>query len=129
MIRRPLRYTRSDTLFPYSTLFRSSRPDGGGPGIRRRAQPDEPAAQSRPGSTAPGQVRPLRRLRRRAQEGGGPGIERAVGWGGRGPPPDFNRVTRHFSIRSEEHTAELQSLMRISYAGLRLKKKQNTGPQ
>src|SRR3546814_7697582 len=79
MIRRPPRSTRTDTLFPYTTLFRSA-------GIRRR----------RPRS----RFRPDQRFAQR--QGGYPGAER---------------------IRSEEHTSELQSLMRISYAVFCLKKK------
>src|SRR3546814_7116675 len=90
MIRRPPRSTRPDTLFPYTTLFRSASDEGavlaGEPGSRGR----------RPGR------RPLRT---------------ASGCHRRGPP-------RH--DRSEEHTSELQSLMRISYAVFCLQKKKNT---
>src|SRR3546814_7791249 len=80
MIRRPPRSTRTDTLFPYTTLFRSP---------------------------------PRGRLRRR-------------------PPPDCHRqgypqgaagAESRLTSRSEEHTSELQSLMRISYAVFCLKKK------
>src|SRR3546814_9077412 len=77
MIRRPPRSTRTDTLFPYTTLFRS----------RRRRRHDRPCRRHR-------------RCRWRA---------------GRGYP----------RRRSEEHTSELQSLMRISYAVFCLKKKKN----
>src|SRR3546814_8173717 len=73
MIRRPPRSTRTDTLFPYTTLFRSGllpHPDGG---------------------------RPSR-------------------------PPTLPR-SRPISTRSEEHTSEIQSLMRISYDVFCLKKK------
>src|SRR3546814_1164931 len=84
MILRPPRSTRTDTLFPYTTLFRSCRHGGraaagGAAGERRRAG-------------RRGCVRPARRA------GGG-------------------------APRSEEHTSELQSLMRISYAVFCLKKK------
>src|SRR3546814_2436295 len=79
MIRRPPRSTRTDTLFPYTTLFRSA-----------------PARVSRPRAVR-GAPWPLRR--RRAAHGDS--------------RPD----------RSEEHTSELQSLMRISYAVFCLKKK------
>src|SRR3546814_16348765 len=71
MIRRPPRSTRTDTLFPYTTLFRSRR---GGRAAKGRDPPDQGSADRR------------------------------------GP-------------RSEEHTSELQSLMRISYAVFCLKKK------
>src|SRR3546814_9567134 len=84
MIRRPPRSTRTDTLFPYTTLFRS-------PG-EHALQParDETGAQ---------------RL------GGGLGQS------------DLSDGTHVHPPRSEEHTSELQSLMRISYAVFCLKKK------
>src|SRR3546814_9464444 len=88
MIRRPPRSTRTDTLFPYTTLFRSDR-RGVSP-----AQPRRPRVALDSG----------RRLRLRL------GTER----GHRG---------REDLRRSEEHTSELQSLMRISYAVFCLKKK------
>src|SRR3546814_19955953 len=96
MIRRPPRSTRTDTLFPYTTLFRSPR-------LALRLQVDRRAAVygddqfivalSRPGEADMGSVHP--RLQR----------------------------PRQFPARSEEHTSELQSLMRISYAVFCLKKK------
>src|SRR3546814_6912539 len=77
MIRRPPRSTRTDTLFPYTTLFRSPRrsEDDRRPAVveARRTAPDSDAGDDR--------------------------------------------------CRSEEHTSELQSLMRISYAVFCLKKK------
>src|SRR3546814_4545534 len=92
MIRRPPRSTRTDTLVPYTTLFRS--------GDRRHHV----------GFAAP---RPRRcRFPDRAQMG--PGARRA------GAPADGGQRRRG---RSEEHTSELQSLMRISYAVFCLKKK------
>src|SRR3546814_5349429 len=84
MIRRPPRSTRTDTLFPYTTLFRSSR----------RMQQDRTVA-----------------------------LQQVV---------QFPRHFRMFDCiddprgRSEEHTSELQSLMRISYAVFCLKKKKRT---
>src|SRR3546814_2107802 len=91
MIRRPPRSTRTDTLFPYTTLFRSlrtarSRPHFVDPAIAH--DPVHPRIQSR-------SRLPLRPRLQRLQ-------------------------LRH---RSEEHTSELQSLMRISYAVFCLKKK------
>src|SRR3546814_11117847 len=87
MIRRPPRSTRTDTLFPYTTLFRSRRdkPDdaGNGAGARR--------------------VRDSRERGRARDHRDGFGTDDAS--------------------RSEEHTSELQSLMRISYAVFCLKKK------
>src|SRR3546814_18189351 len=73
MIRRPPRSTRTDTLFPYTTLFRS-------------------CGSEKQGSTL-------------------------------ASPPAHHAVHRLFLARSEEHTSELQSLMRISYAVFCLKKK------
>src|SRR3546814_2753172 len=87
MIRRPPRSTRTDTLFPYTTLFRSV--DG--------------------------------RLRGGAQR---QYIERrGIEEGARPPRFDLSVDERH---RSEEHTSELQSLMRISYAVFCLTKKKIT---
>src|SRR3546814_15394865 len=85
MIRRPPRSTRTDTLFPYTTLFRSD----------------------------------IRRLANRSHS----------------PPTKLPKQKRRWepkmadtssAKRSEEHTSELQSLMRISYAVFCLKKKMNT---
>src|SRR3546814_2117281 len=95
MIRRPPRSTRTDTLFPYTTLFRS------------------------PVSEHIGQnLRPLLRCQPLG------GIDQRV-------PVSRNAVVDsrcgarngHVDDRSEEHTSELQSLMRISYAVFCLKKK------
>src|SRR3546814_7052869 len=80
MIRRPPRSTRTDTLFPYTTLFRSAR--------------DE--------CRAAGPQRAFDRLCDRFRHAAVAGLRRR---------------------RSEEHTSELQSLMRISYAVFCLKKK------
>src|SRR3546814_1025725 len=94
MIRRPPRSTRTDTLFPYTTLFRSAyQGQATCPHALRR--PHERWCLSAAEPTCPS--RPSRR--------------RAASWARR---------------RSEEHTSELQSLMRISYAVFCLKKKKNT---
>src|SRR3546814_3389298 len=99
MRRRPPRSTRTDTLFPYSTLFRSI---------------DLP--EDEPGDNPYGEDRrllhwPMDALgsRRPAVSAAAAEVERA-----RAAPP-----------RSEEHTSELQSLMRISYAVFCLKKQKN----
>src|SRR3546814_5322665 len=84
MIRRPPRSTRTDTLFPYTTLFRSR------PGWQLAVIPE-------------GQT-----LAQASVQGGGPKKQAPVQ-----------------ALRSEEHTSELQSLMRISYAVFCLKKKKN----
>src|SRR3546814_4223805 len=92
MIRRPPRSTRTDTLFPYTTLFRSQRRTLG----QRNAGPT--------GNDLHHGVE-RRRLRDRNRS-----RQAAAG-----------RLSR-----SEEHTSELQSLMRISYAVFCLKKKNKT---
>src|SRR3546814_9173626 len=95
MLRRPPRSTRTDTLFPYTTLFRS------------RAAPSARSDPRRPGCTA----------RASAPRGWPPG---------RCPTAARRSGPAHrggHAVRSEEHTSELQSLMRISYAVFCLKKK------
>src|SRR3546814_1584134 len=114
MIRRPPGSTRTDTLFPYTTLFRS-RP-------ARQSSAAAPAAARRPS------VRPRR--------------------GAHWPRSQVHHRAARFQVqrvialaiiiaciveprdqetpRSEEHTSELQSLMRISYAVFCLKKKKKT---
>src|SRR3546814_14251075 len=99
MIRRPPRSTRTDTLFPYTTLFRSRRPRRG----ERRHRVDQVLDAVHRDDA----VRGRQRIEVRRVAG-----DRA-GMGGRDPRP----------VRSEEHTSELQSLMRISYAVFCLKKK------
>src|SRR3546814_2436954 len=89
MIRRPPRSTRTDTLFPYTTLFRS---------LQRIA--DHHAAVD---------VQPA-----------------ALGQLGIGPDAHRHHDQVGLDLRSEEHTSELQSLMRISYAVFCLKKKNTT---
>src|SRR3546814_8602419 len=97
MLRLPPRATRTDTLFPYPTRFRSD-------GTRRGRRRHHRAAAGDLDLGAAGR----HRLRQCRVEGGAPGLH-----GPRG------RALR----RSEEHTSELQSLMRISYAVFCLKKK------
>src|SRR3546814_10666610 len=93
MIRRPPRATRTDTLFPYTTLFRSNR------GFVRRIVPIFPRPRRDPACRG-GFCRGRR---------SGLLPRRPLIWTPEG--------------RSEEHTSELQSLMRISYAVFCLKKK------
>src|SRR3546814_7867678 len=94
MIRRPPRSTRTDTPFPYTTLFRSDRPRLD---RFRHVVPFDHARLYDPGFTPAQSALGVFALR----------------WNGTGP------------LRSEEHTSELQSLMRISYAVFCLKKKKN----
>src|SRR3546814_3098050 len=102
MLRRPPRSTRTDTLFPYTTLFRSRR-------ILRQQMQQPFADQFR--------AQLLQHLRR--QDVLGHARRR-----GRRQCVDADIVFR--ALRSEEHTSELQSLMRISYAVFCLKKKIKT---
>src|SRR3546814_9925597 len=90
MIRRPPRSTLTDTLFPYTTLFRSDRERGGHAG----------GDHLRAAGACHGRL--------------------LAGLSAAGNDRDHD-ARRH--IRSEEHTSELQSLMRISYAVFCLKKK------
>src|SRR3546814_6563705 len=112
MIRRPPRSTRTYTLFPYPTLFRSQR---------SRARPrhrDDFQEQ------VLAEGRGLRRGRRCAKWSR---PRRRAPYGGAGRQPLLQARVRRFQYvldeRSEEHTSELQSLMRISYAVFCLKKK------
>src|SRR3546814_1255498 len=105
MTRRPPRSTRTDTLFPYTTLFRSCAARLS----HRDAAPRNRGALSADGRGRADPVRPFaRRPVRRARA-----VDAAGG---------FRRLYRQ-QPRSEEHTSELQSLMRISYAVFCLKKK------
>src|SRR3546814_4194607 len=115
MIRRPPRSTRTDTLVPYTTLFRSNlalvgqRPRGiGGVGSAMviRCRMVVPVQRF-------GECRGHIALRHGSEMGDGLQQQREYGKPHRTPP----------AARSEEHTSELQSLMRISYAVFCLKKK------
>src|SRR3546814_6628004 len=113
MIRRPQRSTRTDTLFPYTTRFRSSD----------RPAPETAFRGCRPMITArnlhvtfgrgtPLETRALRGVDVEIPQGQ---FVTVIGSNGAGKSTLLNR--------SEEHTSELQSLMRISYAVFCLKKK------
>src|SRR3546814_10833849 len=97
MVRLPPRSTRTDTLFPYTTLFRSHTVLDSRPGPHARAKCAGRGPLFRRGPRIFDSV---------LRSGGSSGIEGPSG-----------------HIRSEEHTSELQSLMRISYAVFCLKKK------
>src|SRR3546814_1489626 len=109
MIRRPPISTRTDTLFPYTTLFRAPR--------RRRQL--SPQGRRRLEGRHP--LEPRHLLRQDAREGR-EDRQRRPRSHHRSRPPSQLRGERRAS-RSEEHTSELQSLMRISYAVCCLKKK------
>src|SRR3546814_7408627 len=103
MIRRPPRSTRTDTLFPYTTLFRSVVPIGAERRDLRRV--------------GMGKTRPPCRVKTRCS------------YGSHAQKRCTHCQTRRlfvWKMRSEEHTSELQSLMRISYAVFCLKKKTHT---
>src|SRR3546814_2552433 len=132
MIRRPPRSTRTDTLFPYTTLFRSRRCCLYR-GVRgaRSAVPD-PAQECRAlyfARRPPDRLRAAAEAARCRDDLGRPRthpiLPRSI--------CDRPRRVRHRRAaerlsqgRSEEHTSELQSLMRISYAVFCLKKKTKT---
>src|SRR3546814_5673048 len=92
MIRRPPRSTRTDTLFPYTTLFRSSRMPRKSMLVKSHAEVRSLTALFLKGSSA---------------------------WSIVPRTPERSLS----AMRSEEHTSELQSLMRISYAVFCFKKK------
>src|SRR3546814_3388927 len=98
MIRRPPRSTRTDTLFPYTTLFRSEQQQHHG---EERREEDEPGAVA-DRAQCPAAIGAAHHDAADGAQGGG-----------------MDRV------RSEEHTSELQSLMRSSYAVFCLKKKKH----
>src|SRR3546814_4703679 len=97
MRRRPPRSTRTDTLFPYTTLFRS-------------------VANLR---------KPNRRFRQPRWQGEDISDKRILVWREQGVGDEIDFSRRYPQIRSEEHTSELQSLMRISYAVFCLTKKKH----
>src|SRR3546814_1979378 len=119
MIRLPPRSTRTDTLFPYTTLCRS--------GIRARRGTD--SDHFRRGHE--GDARLCRA--EDARERGATDSRWHAYDGARDPPAaqcyfiEGRQAARH-RPRSEEHTSELQSLMRISYAVFCLQKKKNYKP-
>src|SRR3546814_4394076 len=113
MIRRPPRSTRTDTLFPYTTLFRSAVVSCV---ISANMVDFEEQRQGLIMILFPEQCRAARGLLNwtQAEPATFAGISRST-------VRDFEGE-RH-QLRSEEHTSELQSLMRISYAVFCLKKK------
>src|SRR3546814_4474530 len=102
MIQRPPRSTRTDTLFPYTTLFRSTKIDNPNPLHLLYALQNHPAGYA---------DLIFSNCQRRSQAHGTAVMEEPIG------------DDAFFDTRSEEHTSELQSLMRISYAVFCLKKK------
>src|SRR3546814_2957888 len=116
MIRRPPRSTRTDTLFPYTTLLRSHRMVAGAAGRRRHGHGAAGPAGAAPGGRGARQVDPGVQDHLQAQ----PRLPRL---GDALLDAARLRHGHRAGHRSEEHTSELQSLMRISYAVFCLKKK------
>src|SRR3546814_9738939 len=112
MIRRPPRSTRTDTLFPYTTLFRSG--DEVDLRVHQRVEREVLLAVAR-GDAPDGMLR------------GAVVVDDLQGDGVRADPGDLELrllvAGQVQELRSEDHTSELQSLMRISYAVFCLKKK------
>src|SRR3546814_7505258 len=118
MLRRPPGSTRTDTLFPYTTLFRSlERRD---PGLLPGPVPDGDLAgvDAEPGrAAAPAPAEQVEREGAvRVDVADAPARRIALG-------EERLRVGHDVTERSEEHTSEIQSLMSISYADFCLKKK------
>src|SRR3546814_3433368 len=112
MIRRPPRSTRTDTLFPYTTLFRSKA------GVRIGAPANGDVHRPCEGGEHRGLKQRIVHL----------AIGRERENARRRRPDDGRPPSGHAPTRSEEHTSELQSLMRISYAVFCLKKKNTETP-
>src|SRR3546814_9350894 len=112
MLRRQTKSTRTDTLFPYTTLFRSVRSRG-----LRHLSAGRLACQrlcrSRAVRGGRGRVAACLQRRRGHRPAGGLSDH------------DLARPGGPVRLRSEEHTSELQSIMRISYAVFCLKKKKH----
>src|SRR3546814_4861798 len=109
MIRRPPGSTRTDTRFPYTTLFRSMKvPEGLGTGPNNRGNP------------------PYESVRHYFFDMGNDSLLAFFEIPRDAEPPCNRNAIGAMQHRSEEHTSELQSLMRISYAVFCLKKNKTT---
>src|SRR3546814_7863049 len=110
MIRRPPRSTRTDTLFPYTTLFRAQRSRRAHRNTDQRERPAGGGREQQAGAHDAQQARADETPDERAAPIEGQQFARLG-------------IAEIEHMRSEEHTSELQSLMRISYAVFCLKKK------
>src|SRR3546814_5619006 len=111
MIRLPPKSTRTDTLFPYTTLFRAPR-----------ARLQQGVADHRRVRLVPAGVLA-------ADPGAGPRLRHTARQrSAEAAPGRPDRPAAQLGLRSEEHTPELQSLMRISYAVFCLKKQKPHTP-
>src|SRR3546814_4181566 len=123
MIRRPPRSTRTDTLLPYTTLFRSQHIAGLGVGGGQRQLPGVLAALvGRIAADVAGFVDDAPRVREDALAGGRDAFEAAALAHEQLETQFVFELLDLLGQRSEEHTSELQSLMRNSYAVFCLKK-------
>src|SRR3546814_8681288 len=125
MIRRPPRSTRTDTLVPYTTLFRSERRPVDAVGHRAA---DAVAGDEGDGGVGVAVGHGDAGVGEAADAGGDAGDDAERHAGGDQRQRLLAAAAEHegiaaFQTRSEEHTSELQSLMRISYAVFCLKKK------
>src|SRR3546814_10571567 len=118
MIRRPPRSTRTDTLFPYTTLFRSFYAELSDTEIAETMGISPGSVKTTCTGRGPRSPIAWRHCDERTVRQPDP---RRPASRGRGR----DRRRRSARSRSEEHTSELQSLMRISYAVFCLKKKNN----
>src|SRR3546814_6530738 len=116
MKRRPPRSTRTDTLFPYTTLFRSRH-------LSRRGNRQGNLASSSAGRSGWNLRTDLPRRHLLSCPGCEGSVRRTDIYRYRRCPPDRFGCRDGGTLRSEEHTSELQSLMRISYADFCLNKK------
>src|SRR3546814_4215366 len=130
MIRRPPKSTRTDTLFPYTPLFRSAAaayPAAEDPAQHRgRGPPARPADRHLGGGAAGARTHPGRTLQPAAA---GRRVPQALAGadhpGARSAAAGTRLAEPAGAGRSEAHTSELQSLMRSSYAVFCFKKKTN----
>src|SRR3546814_3118972 len=109
MLRRPPRSTRTDTLFPYTTLFRNSC--GNTPASSAVWRPLARSWLTKASKTPLASSKSPRLVLRYMMDR---------------DSAEYRAICQTFPARSEEHTSELQSLMRISYAVFCLKKKTHT---
>src|SRR3546814_17464975 len=118
MNRLPPVATRTNTLFPYTTLFRSTRSPRQERRSSRHAKTSAASVAATPSPCAP-------------SSGGPRSLNHAVAAIAANPSATSISKVRRLAarIRSEEHTSELQSLMRISYAVFCLKKKKKERQQ
>src|SRR3546814_2703854 len=118
MRRRPPRSTRTDTLFPYTTLFRSEKAHPDVFNILLQVLDD--------GRLTDGQGRTVDFRNTVIVMTSNLGSQMIQELDGDGSAESYTQMKAAvMGVRSEEHTSELQSLMRISYAVFCLKKKNN----